>query len=134
MFDNMEIRKSFKIQDNITGHEIEIATFNAVLMKGGSYHQNMNIAYPVLYENNKEAILESYRQFNAEVSALAVTMGLADKVKGVSTLEELQPLHEEIKEMTTKIMTEVIQELGNIQVNPVPTMDVGYNTPHMMYR
>ena len=30
MFDNLNITKGYELQDNITGNEVEIATFNAI--------------------------------------------------------------------------------------------------------
>lgn len=130
MFDNLNIVKAYKIQDNITGNDIEIATFNAVLIKDSNINVYMNINYPKLYETNKDEILVAYREFNAEVSALACTMGLATMTDeyGTSTLNELDSVREEFKVMANKVFEEVIASLGNIQVNPVPTMEMGvYN-------
>ena len=67
MFDNLNITKGYKLQDNITGNEVEIATFNAVLTKGSNINVFMNINYPNLYEVHKNNILIAYREFNAEV-------------------------------------------------------------------
>ena len=53
MFDNLNITKGYKLQDNITGNEVEIATFNAVLTKGSNINVFMNINYPNLYEVHK---------------------------------------------------------------------------------
>lgn len=129
MFDNLNITKAFKLTDNITGNEIEIATFNAVLTKGSNINVFMNINYPRLYETNKDNILIAYREFNAEVSALACTMGLAESnaLERTSTLQELEPLKEEFKEMAVKVFSDVIASLGDIQINPVPYVDYVQN-------
>lgn len=124
MFDNLNITKGYKLQDNITGNDIEIATFNAVLTKGSNINVFMNINYPNLYEVHKENILIAYREFNAEVSALACTMGLAAEASQASTLRELESLREDFKDMAVKVFSDVIASLGNIQVNPVPVMDM----------
>lgn len=130
MFDNLNIVKGYKLQDNITGNDIEIATFNAILSKGSNINIFMNINYPRLYEVHKEDILIAYREFNAEVSALACTMGLAssDTLVETSKIKTFEPLREEIKEVAMKVFNEVIESLGDIRVNPVPQMEVGYNS------
>lgn len=129
MFDNLNIVKGYKLQDNITGNDIEIATFNAILSKGSNINIFMNINYPRLYEVHKEDILIAYREFNAEVSALACTMGLAssDTLVETSKIKTFEPLKEEIKEIAMKVFSDVIESLGDIRVNPVPQMEVGYN-------
>lgn len=129
MFDNLNVTKSYKLTDNITGNEIEIATFNAIMTKGSNINIFMNINYPKLYEVHKENILIAYREFNAEVSALACTMGLAssEMVAVPSMLTTLEPLREEIKVISKEIFNQVIESLGDIRVNPVPQMEVGYN-------
>jgi hypothetical protein len=124
MFDNLNITKGYKLQDNITGNEVEIATFNAVLTKGSNINVFMNINYPNLYEVHKNNILIAYREFNAEVSALACTMGLAEEAHQASAIRELEPLREEFKDMAVKVFSDVIASLGNIKVNPVPVMDI----------
>lgn len=123
MFDNLEVRKSYKIMDNVTGNNIEVCTFNATLNKDSGIYQNMNISYPRLYDANREDILTHYREFNANVSSLACVMGLADSYSP-GTLEELEPLREEFKQMALEVFNEVIASLGSIQVNPVPVIDV----------
>lgn len=129
MFDNLNITKAYKLQDNITGNDVEIATFNAVLTKGSNINIFMNINYPNLYEVHKDNILVAYREFNAEVSALACTMGLAssDTLVEASKLKTFEPLKEEIKEVAIQVFNDVIESLGDIRVNPVPQMEVGYN-------
>ena len=124
MFDNLNITKGYKLQDNITGNEVEIATFNAVLTKGSNINVFMNINYPNLYEVHKDNILIAYRDFNAEVSALACTMGLAEEAHQASAIRELEPLREEFKDMAVKVFSDIIASLENIQVNPVPVMDM----------
>lgn len=130
MFDNLNIVKGYKLQDNITGNDVEIATFNAILIKGSNINIFMNINYPNLYEVHKDNILVAYREFNAEVSALACTMGLAssDSLIESSKLKTFEPLKEEIKEVAIQVFNEVIESLGDIRVNPVPQMEVGYNS------
>lgn len=130
MFDNLNITKAYKLQDNITGNDVEIATFNAVLTKGSNINIFMNINYPNLYEVHKDNILVAYREFNAEVSALACTMGLAssDTLVESSKLKTFEPLKEEIKEIAIQVFNDVIESLGDIRVNPVPQMEVGYNS------
>nr|DAM81579.1 MAG TPA: hypothetical protein [Caudoviricetes sp.] len=124
MFDNLNITKGYKLQDNITGNEVEIATFNALLTKGSNINVFMNINYPNLYEVHKDNILMAYREFNSEVSALACTMGLAIEANQASTLRKLEPLRGEFKDMAIKVFSDVIASLGDIQVNPVPVMDI----------
>lgn len=130
MFDNLNIVKGYKLQDNITGNDVEIATFNAILIKGSNINIFMNINYPNLYEVHKDNILVAYREFNAEVSALACTMGLAssDTLVETSKIKTFEPLREEIKEVAMKVFNEVIESLGDIRVNPVPQMEIGYNS------
>lgn len=130
MFDNLNIVKGYKLQDNITGNDVEIATFNAILIKGSNINIFMNINYPNLYEVHKDNILVAYREFNAEVSALACTMGLAssDTLVETSKLKTFEPLKEEIKEVAIQVFNDVIESLGDIRVNPVPQMEVGYNS------
>lgn len=129
MFDNLNITKAYKLQDNITGNNVEIATFNAVLIKDSNINIYMNINYPRLYEAHKENILVAYREFNAEASALACTMGLAisDELIETSKIKTFEPLREEIKEVAMQVFNEVIESLGDIRVNPIPEMEVGYN-------
>lgn len=126
MFDNMNIIKAYKITDNITGVDVEVATFNAVLNKDSNINIYMNINYPNLYGKYKEEILDAYREFNAEVTTLAISMGLANTTNDISTLSVLSDLSEDIKNMTMDIMNQVIESLGDIRVNPVPTMEVGH--------
>lgn len=124
MFDSLNIVKGYKLTDNITGNEVEIATFNAVMIKNSNINVFMNINYPNLYEVHKNNILISYREFNAEVSVLACTMGLATEVQLASALKALEPLREDFKDMAVKVFSDVIASLGDIQVNPVPVMDM----------
>lgn len=130
MFDNLNITKGYKLTDNITGNDIEIATFNAILIKDSNINIFMNINYPNLYGVHKDNILVAYREFNAEVSALACAMGLANSemVATPSKLATLEPLREEMKVISKEIFNQVIETLGDIRVNPVPQMEVGYNS------
>lgn len=130
MFDSLNVTKGYKLQDNITGNDVEIATFNAILIKGSNINIFMNINYPNLYEVHKDNILVAYREFNAEVSSLACTMGLAssDILVETSKIKTFEPLREEIKGVAMKVFNEVIESLGDIRVNPVPQMEVGYNS------
>lgn len=131
MFDNMNIIKAFKIHDNINGNDVEVCTFNAMLNKDSGIHINMNINYPKLYSNNKDNILVAYRKFSSDVTALAVTMGLATTIEtDPSILDNLEGIRTELTSLATDAFKQVIGSLGDIQVNPVPTMDYGY-TPDM---
>ena len=125
MFDNMNMIKAYKITDNITGGDVEVATFNAILNKDSNINVYMNINYPNLYTKYKEEILDAYREFNAEVTTLAISMGLANTTNGVSKLNNVE-VRDEINEMVKDVMKQVIESLGDIRVNPVPTMEVGY--------
>ena len=126
MFDSLNIIKAYKLEDNINGNNVEVATFNAVLNKDSNINIYMNINYPNLYTKYKEEILDAYREFNAEVTTLAISMGLANTTNDISTLSALSDLSEDIKNMTMDIMNQVIESLGDIRVNPVPTMEVGH--------
>lgn len=130
MFDNLNIVKAYKITDNITGNDVEIATFNAVLIKDSNINVYMNINYPKLYNVHKDDILIAYREFNADVSVLACTMGLAnsDEVVMSSELKSLEPLKEELKITLKEIFDQLIESLGDIRVNPVPQIEIGYNS------
>lgn len=123
MFDSLNITKAYKLIDNITNNDVEVATFNAVLVKGSNINVFMNINYPNLYNQHIEAILQAYREFNAEVTALACTMGLAE-ADSQSELYRLSPVREDFKELATNVFNEVIESLQKVQVNPVPYTDV----------
>ena len=125
MFDNMNMIKAYKITDNITGGDVEVATFNAVLNKDSNINVYMNINYPNLYRKYKEEILDAYREFNAEVTTLAISMGLANATSDLLKLNNVE-VRDEINEMVKDVMKQVIESLGDIRVNPVPTMEVGY--------
>ena len=132
MFDNIQITKAYTLHDNINDSSVEVCTFNATLNKQSGVTQYMNINYPNLYNRNTEEILLAYRKFNAEVSAIAITMNLATEVESVSTLNELEDVKDLLLKHTTEVMNGVIKSLENIQVNPVPMMEVGANH-RMMY-
>lgn len=125
MFDNMNMIKAYKLEDNITGGDVEVATFNAVLNKDSNINVYMNINYPNLYRKYKEEILDAYREFNAEVTTLAISMGLANPTSDLLKLNNVE-LRDEINEMVKDVMKQVIESLGDIRVNPVPTMEVGH--------
>lgn len=128
MFDNMNITKAFKIHDNINGNDIEVCTFNAILNKDSGIHISMNINYPKLYSNNKDDILVAYRQFLSDATALAVTMDLATTIEtDPSLLDNLEGIKTELTKIATETFNQVVKSLGDIQVNPVPTMDYSYN-------
>lgn len=127
MFDNIQITKAYKIEDSIMGTEVEVCTFNATLNKQSGVHQYMNINYPSLYNKNTKEILLAYKKFNAEVSALAITMNLASEIESVSMISELDSVKDLLLKHTTEVMDNVIKSLENIQVNPVPSMEVGAN-------
>ena len=132
MFDNIQITKAYTLHDNINDNSVEVCTFNATLNRQSGVTQYMNINYPNLYNKNTEEILLAYRKFNAEVSALAITMNLASEIEPMSTLNELGDVKELLLKHTTDVMNNVIKSLENIQVNPVPMMEVGANY-RMMY-
>lgn len=125
MFDNMNMIKAYKITDNIIGSDVEVATFNAILNKDSNINVYMNINYPNLYRKYKEEILDAYREFNAEVTTLAISMGLANPTSDLLKLNNVE-VRDEINEMVKDVMKQVIESLGDIRVNPVPTMEVGY--------
>lgn len=125
MFDNMNMIKAYKITDNIIGSDVEVATFNAILNKDSNINVYMNINYPNLYRIYKEEILDAYREFNAEVTTLAISMGLANATSDLLKLNNVE-VRDEINEMVKDVMKQVIESLGDIRVNPVPTMEVGY--------
>ena len=125
MFDNMNMIKAYKITDNITGGDVEVATFNAILNKDSNINVYMNINYPNLYRKYKEEILDAYREFNAEVTTLAISMGLANPTSDLLKLNNVE-VRDEINEMVKDVMKQVIESLGDIRVNPVPTMEVGH--------
>ena len=130
MFDNMQITKSYKVLDNINNINIDVCTFNATFNRASGINMNLNIAYPNLYQVKKDEILDSYRSFSAEVTALAVTMGLASKIDVENTvLDNLNDLKEELETLAKETFKQVIGSLGNITVNPVPSVEasmVGY--------
>ena len=125
MFDNMNMIKAYKITDNIIGSDVEVATFNAILNKDSNINVYMNINYPNLYRKYKEEILDAYREFNAEVTTLAISMGLANPTSDLLKLNNVE-VRDEINEMVKDVMKQVIESLGDIRVNPVPTMEVGH--------
>ncbi len=55
-------------------------------------------------------------------------MGLAESAISTerSLLNNLEPIRAEFKEMAAQVFNDVIASLGNIQVNPVPSMDHNY--------
>lgn len=123
MFDSLNITKGYKITDNITGCDVEIATFNAVMHKDSNINIFMNINYPNLYKVHKEEILKAYREFNAEVTSLACTMELS-LVSEASVLKNLEPIQDEFKAKALEVFNQVINSLGDIQVNAVPGMEI----------
>ena len=126
MFDVLNTVKSYKIKDNITGFDVEIATFNANLIKDSNINVYMVINYPELYNTYKEDILSQYREFNAEVTNMAIQMGLASVDDGIQTLSRTNDnFNEEVKNIVLDKLTQVIESLGDIRVNPVPTLDIG---------
>ena len=129
MFDNMQIIKEYTIIDNINQSKVPVVAFNATLNKDSGIYVNMNIAYPSLYVLYKDDILVAYRQFNSDVTALAVTMGLATTITtDPSMLDDLEAIRTELTTIATDTFNQVIASLGDIQVNPVPIQDVGTNS------
>lgn len=125
MFDNVNLSKSYSLKD-LYDNSIEVCTFNANLSRTSGISVNMVINRVELYEKHKDEILTSYREFNADLSAIAVTMGLAESVGAEkSTLYELNDVREEVKTMALEVFTQVIESLGDVVVNPVPVYDQG---------
>ena len=79
MFDNVNLTKAYTLED-LYGNSVEVCTFNATLSRMSGISVNMVIHRVELYEKHKDEILTSYREFNADLSAIAVTMGLAESV------------------------------------------------------
>ena len=125
MFDNVNLSKSYSLKD-LYDNSIEVCTFNANLSRVSGISVNMIINRVELYEKHKDEILTSYREFNADLSAIAVTMGLAESVGAEkSALYELNDVREEVKTMALEVFTQVIESLGDVVVNPVPMYDQG---------
>lgn len=124
MFDVINSTKSYKIKDTITGFDVEVATFNANLAKDSNINIYMVINYPELYNVHKEDILEEYRLFNAEVTTIAIQMGLANMNNELGNYSTNIELERHIKSIVLEKLTEVIESIGDIRVNPVPVMDV----------
>ena len=125
MFDNVNLSKSYSLKD-LYDNSIEVCTFNANLSRTSGISVNMVINRVELYEKHKDEILTSYREFNADLSAIAVTMGLAESVVAkASALNELNDVREEGKTVALEVFTRVIESLGDVVVNPVPLYDQG---------
>lgn len=109
MFDNIKITKSYKIKDSKNEQEIEICTFNAYLDIYSGIRQDLNITYPILYKENKEDILQSYREFNAEVDSIAADMGLvySEEINN-SMLYNLKPFTEDFKIIINAAIKDII--------------------------
>lgn len=124
MFNNMQITKEYTIIDNITENKIPVVTFNATLNKDNGIYVDMNITYPNLYNTHKDNILVAYRQFNSDITALAVTMGLATTITtDPSILDDLEAIRTELTTIATDTFNQVIGSLGDITVNPAPSME-----------
>lgn len=123
MFENIEIRKAYKIKDNITGHDIEVCTFNAYIDKNSGLVQNMNIIYPLLYKQNKTEIQEMYTAFIAEVGTLAITIGLADKINDDDLIEfNAELIKADLNIICKEVMSEIASSLDNVTINAVPSI------------
>jgi hypothetical protein len=125
MFDNVNLTKAYTLED-LYGNSVEVCTFNATLSRKSGISVNMIINRVELYEKHKDEILISYREFNADLSAIAVTMGLAESVGAEpSALHDWNDVREEVKTMALEVFTQVIESLGDVVVNPVPMYDQG---------
>ena len=114
MFDNVNLTKAYTLED-LYGNPVEVCTFNATLSRMSGISVNMVINRVELYEKHKD-----------DLSAIAVTMGLAESVVAkASTLNELNDVREEVKTMALEVFTQVIESLGDVVVNPVPVYDQG---------
>lgn len=123
MFDNIEIRKAYKVKDNITGYDIEVCTFNACIDKNSGLIQNVNIIYPLLYKQNKTEIQEMYTAFIEELGTLVITMGLADKIKDDGLMEFNAGLIEaDLNTICKEVMYEIISSLDNVTINEAPSI------------
>lgn len=111
MFDNLEVRKGFYLEDTITGNKIEVCTFNGIVNVESGMTLNVNINYPNLYKAHTQVITEQYMNFMAEVTSMAVTMGISTVVVGNSTLEEYKEVTEECKMIVKDLITDVINNL-----------------------
>lgn len=110
MFDNLEIRKEFNLIDNISGNNITVCTFNATLNQRSGIYGSLNITYPILYKENKEDILQSYKEFSAEVDSIAADMGLVyNEEINNSILHNLKPLTEDFKTMINTVIKDIIK-------------------------
>lgn len=123
MFDNIEIRKAYKVRDNIMGNDIEVCTFNAYIDKNSGLVQNMNIIYPLLYKQNKTEIQEVYKSFIAEAGTLAITMELADKINDADLMEfNDESIKANLNTICKEVIDEIIASLNNITINEVPSI------------
>ncbi|MDU3338208.1 hypothetical protein [Paraclostridium bifermentans] len=123
MFDNIEIRKAYKVRDNIMGNDIEVCTFNAYIDKNSGLVQNMNIIYPLLYKQNKTEIQEVYKSFIAEAGTLAITMELADKINDDDLMEfNDESIKANLNTICKEVIDEIIASLNNITINEVPSI------------
>lgn len=128
MFDNVTIYKAFKVMDTVKNSPIDVCTFNAILNSSSGVNMSMNINYPNLYSSNREAILVEYRKFSSDVTALAVSMGLASTIESDPTiLQNLEKVREEMTKIANDVFNQVLATLEDITVNPVPIMEVGAN-------
>ncbi|MDU3338209.1 hypothetical protein [Paraclostridium bifermentans] len=110
MFDNIKITKSYKIKDSKNEGDIEICAFNAYLDVCSGITQDLNITYPILYKENKKDILQSYREFSAEVDSIAADMGLVyNEEINNSMLSNLKPLTQDFKIMINAIIKDIIK-------------------------
>ena len=126
MFDNLNISKAYTLED-LYGNPVEVCTFNAYLVKNSNININMVINRPELYNNHRDKILTAYREFNANVSSLAVTMGLADTLTNTeSALVDLEVIREEVQRVAQDVFTQVSKSVGEVVVNPVETYNSRY--------
>ena len=123
MFDNIEIRKAYKVRDNIRGNDIEVCTFNPYIDKNSGLVQNMNIIYPLLYKQNKTEIQEVDNSFIAEAGTLAITMELADKINDDDLMEfNDESIKANLNTICKEVIDEIIASLNNITINEVPSI------------
>lgn len=110
MFDNIKITKSYKIKDSKNEGDIEICAFNAYLDVCSGITQDLNITYPILYKENKKDILQSYREFSAEVDSIAADMGLVyNEEINNSMLYNLKPFTQDFKIMINTVIKDIIK-------------------------
>lgn len=117
-FDNVNVSKGFKLTDSITDQEIEIATFNAVMIKDSNINIFMNVNNKNLYLKYKNDILNAYADFNAEIAALGLTMNLTSEAAAAgSDLKEYESYNQALYDQGVQFMKNIIKSIVENDVN-----------------